>query len=60
MLKRVMSRFSVVFFVWENQKTLQGNPSVVCFRKLPVAKKIMDKKGEGSFKIFRRNFFVSQ
>ena len=55
-----MTRFFVDFFVWENQKTLQGNPSVVCFRKLPVAKKIMDKKGEGSFKIFRRNFFVSQ
>ena len=55
-----MTRFFVDFFVWENQKTLQGNPFVVCFRKLPVAKKIMDKNGEGSFKILRRNVFVSQ
>ena len=55
-----MTRFFVDFVVWENQKTLQGNPSVVCFRKLPVAIKIMDKKGEGSFKTLRRNFFVSQ
>ena len=38
-----------------------GNTSVLCFRKFPVAKKFMDKKGrERSIKIFRHNFFVSQ
>ena len=45
MLMRVMTRFSNVVFVSQNQKTLQGNPSVLCFRKFPVAKKFMDKKG---------------
>ena len=35
---------------------------MLCFRKILVAKKFMDKKGGrgGSIKIFRRNFFVSQ
>ena len=32
------------FFVSQHRKTLQGNPSVLCFRKFPVAKKFMDKK----------------
>ena len=36
------------------------NPSVLCFRKIPVAKKFMDKGGGGSFKIFSRKCFVSQ
>ena len=38
------------------------NLSVLCFRKIPIAKKFMDKKGggRGSIKIFRRKFFVSQ
>ena len=30
------------------------------FRKFPVAKKFMDKRGGESFKIFRRKFYVSQ
>ena len=30
------------------------------FRKFPVAKKFMDKRGGGIIKIFRRNFFVPQ
>ena len=30
-----------------------------CFRKFPVAKKFMDKRGGGSIKIFRR-IFLSQ
>ena len=33
---------------------------MLCFRKFPVAKKFMDKRGGGSIKIFLRNFFVSQ
>ena len=46
MLKRVMSRFSVeIFFVSQYRKTLQGNPSVLCFGKFSVANKFMDKKG---------------
>ena len=49
MLKRVRHDFSSnIFFVSQSRKTLQGNPSVVCFRKLPVAKKFMDKKVGGA------------
>ena len=36
---------SIFFFVSQNRKTLQGNPSLVCFTKLPVAKKFFDKRG---------------
>ena len=32
-------------FVSQCRKLSQLNPSVLCFRKLPVAKKIMDKRG---------------
>ena len=39
-------------------KTFVGEPSVLCFRNIPAAKKFMDKKG--GIKIFRRKFFVSQ
>ena len=35
-----------------------GNPLLL--RKIPVAKKFMDKRGERSIKIFRRKLFVSQ
>ena len=42
-------------------KKFVGNTSVLCFRKFPVAKKFLDKKGGGwSIKILRRNFFVSR
>ena len=34
---------------------------MLCFRKILVAEKFMDKREErGSIKVFRRNFFVSQ
>ena len=59
MLKGSDTIFRRIYFVSQNRKTLQGNPFVVCFRKLPVAKKFMDKRG-GSIKILRRKFFVSQ
>ena len=45
MLKRVRHDFSSIFFVSQNRKTLQGNPSLVCFTKLPVAKKFLEKRG---------------
>ena len=48
------------FFVSQGRKISQGNPSVLCFRNFPLAKKFMDKRGGGSVKIFRRKFFVSQ
>ena len=32
----------------------------MCFRKFPVAKKIMDKTGGEGIKIFCRKYFVSQ
>ena len=59
MLHRVMSRYFSEFFVSQYRKTLQGNPSVLCFGTFPVANKFMDKKG-GNAKTFRRKFFVSQ
>ena len=34
-----------IFFVSQCRKYWQVNPSVLCFRKLPVAKKFMDKRG---------------
>ena len=43
-------------FVSLCRKVLQGNPFVLCFRKLPVAKKIMV---EGCIKIFHRRTFIS-
>ena len=48
MLQRVMSRFSIFcrnFFVSQCRKYWQVNPSVLCFRKFPVAKNFMDKRG---------------
>ena len=48
--------FSSKFFVSQNQKSLQGNLSVLCFIKFPVAKKFKVKRG--SFKILRRKIFV--
>ena len=48
MLQRVISRiFGRKLFVSQYGKTLQGNPSVLCFGKFPVANKFMDKKGGG-------------
>ena len=46
------------FFCLTEPKTLQGNPSVLCFRKFPVAKKFKDKRG--SIKILPRKIFVLQ
>ena len=45
-------------FVSQCRKYSQVNPSVLCFRKIPLAKRFMDKRG--SIKIFRRKFFISQ
>ena len=47
------------FLVSQCRKYSQVNPSVLWFKKFPVAKNFMDKRG-GSIKIFRRIFFVSQ
>ena len=33
---------------------------MLCFRKFPVAKKFMEKRGGGSIKIFLRKFFLSR
>ena len=48
------------FFVSQNRKTSQRNPSVLCVRKILVAKKFMGNRGGGSIKILRRKIFVSQ
>ena len=47
MLQRVMSIFCRKIFVSECQKISGGNPSVLCLRSNPVAKKILYKRGEG-------------
>ena len=44
-MQTVMSRFSVEVFVSQYRKTLQGNPSLLCFRNFPVAKKFEVKRG---------------
>ena len=60
MLHRVMSRFSIFcrnFFVSRCRKFSKVNPSVLCFRKLPVAKKFMVKRAGGVSKFSVENFF---
>ena len=49
--------FCRTFFVLQYRKTLQGNRSVVCFRKFPVAKKFMDKR-EGEVSRFTFENFL--
>ena len=58
MLQRVMSRFSIEkLFVSQCRKNSQGNPSVLCFKKFPVAKKFMDKRGGGEYQDFPSKIF---
>ena len=51
-----ISIFCRKFFVSQYRKTLQGNPSVLCFGKFPVANKFMDKK-EGEVSRFPSKIF---
>ena len=61
MPKKGLSRFSIKdFFCFTRSKKIVRNPSVLCFRKFPVANKLMDKRGEASIKFFRRKFFVAR
>ncbi len=46
------------FFVSQCRNPSQVNPSVLCSRNIPVAKKFMDKCGE--YEDFLRKFFLSQ
>ena len=55
MLKGSDTIFRRNFFVSQNQKSLQGNLSELCFRKFLVAKQLMDKEGE--YQYFPSNFF---
>ena len=60
MLQRVMSRLSVEkMFVSQCLKVWYGNPSVLIFRKFPVAKKFMDKSGEGGVSRYSVENFLS-
>ena len=52
-----ITNFCRKLFVSHCRKTSYGNHSVLCFRKFPVAKKFMDKKGEGEYQDFPWNFF---
>ena len=45
MIKRVMSRFPVSFFCFAVPKHSVGKPFVLCFRKLPVVKKLRIREG---------------
>ena len=54
MLKRVMSRFSVKFFLSSSTETFRRG-TLLCFRKFPVAKTFMDKRG-GVSRFFVENF----
>ena len=47
------------FFCLAVPKILQWNPSVLCFRKILIGDKFMDKKGGGSVKMFRRKFCLT-
>ena len=56
-LESGLSRFSVEsFFVPQPRKLWRRNPLVLCFRKLPVAKKIVDKRGGGVSSFSVENF----
>ena len=49
-----------IFFVSQCRKYWQVNPSVLCFRKPPVAKKFMDKRGGREYQDFpSKNFCLS-
>ena len=56
-VQRFMSRFSVeTFFVSQHRNVSYRNPSMLCIRKFPVAKKFMDKR-EGEVSRFPLKFF---
>ena len=57
-IRRVVKIFRRKFFVSQCRKVWQGNPFVLSFRKLPVSKKFMHRRG--AIKIFRRKFLVPQ
>ena len=45
------------FFVSQNRKTSQRNPSVLCVRKILVAKKFMGNRGGGEYQDFASKKF---
>ena len=47
--------FPSIFFVSHCRKYSQVNPSILCFRKIPVGKNFMDKSGE--YEDFPSDFF---
>ena len=52
-LKGLCFVFLSIFFVSQCPKILQGNRSVLCFGKFPVAKKFLDEKdGAGEYQKF--------
>ena len=56
--RRSIKILSRKLFVSQCRNPSQMNPSVLCSRKIPVAKKFMDKRG--SMKTFLRKLFLSQ
>ena len=61
--ERCITIFCPEIFVSQYRNISQGNPSVLCFRKLPAAINFMHRRrgdGVGSIKTFSQKFFVSQ
>ena len=56
--KRGVLRFPSENFRLTMPKTFAKEPFVMCFRRHPLAKKILEKKG--GIKVFRRKTFVLQ
>ena len=51
---------SIVFCIPQCRKLWQGNPSVLFFRKLPVAKKTLVKSRRGVSRFSVEGFFVPE
>ena len=51
--------FCQKFFVTQCRKNSSGSPSMLCFRKFPLAKKFMDKRGGGGYQGFPSKIYLS-
>ena len=56
-IMRVMSSFYIELFVSQCRKTSQWNPSVLCFRKIPVANVFSVERGLEEVSNFLSSFF---
>ena len=54
------SRFLLEKILSQSTERLRRELSCAVLQKFPVAKKFLDERGDGTIKIFRRFFFISQ